>query len=163
MPRVRSVRVPRGAMRWVYRLPIVPYRLGLGRLLGRRFVLLEHMGRKTGRIRHAVLEVLRWDESTGACLVSSGFGDASAWYRNLLARPRARIQSGGRAWEVSARVLPPLEAEREISGYALRYPRALQGVARLVGWELDGTEDDRRAFAADLRILELRPAGRDAA
>jgi hypothetical protein len=40
------------------RAPIWFYRLGLGGLLGHRFVLLTHTGRNSGRPRQVVLEVV---------------------------------------------------------------------------------------------------------
>ncbi len=38
------------------RAPIGPYRIGLGGLLGRRFLLLEHVGRRSGLPRHTVID-----------------------------------------------------------------------------------------------------------
>ena len=155
MPRVREGAIPRGLTRNLYRFPITLYRIGLGRLLGRRFLLLEHVGRNSGLPRHAVLEVIRRDAGTGTWYVSSGFGEASDWYRNLVATPRARVESAGETRDVVARVLPKEEAEHEILEYARHYPRSVRAVSRLMGWELDGSDDDLRAFAGELRIVAL--------
>jgi hypothetical protein len=43
-------------------LPIHLYRYNLGRLLGYRFLLLTHRGRKTGILHQTVLEVILYDQ-----------------------------------------------------------------------------------------------------
>lgn len=48
---------PRGLLRLGFRLPIWLYRLNLGWILGERFLLLTHTGRKSGLVRQTVIEV----------------------------------------------------------------------------------------------------------
>ncbi|WFR73002.1 hypothetical protein P9209_03930 [Prescottella defluvii] len=48
---------PTGWKRRFFRMPITLYRWHLGALLGHRFVLVEHVGRRSGRTRQVVLEV----------------------------------------------------------------------------------------------------------
>jgi hypothetical protein len=43
--------------RFMMRAPIALYRVGLGGLLGKRFLLLEHTGRKSGLTRRTALEI----------------------------------------------------------------------------------------------------------
>jgi monovalent cation:H+ antiporter, CPA1 family len=68
---------PRGMPRWLARLPLGLYHAGLGGLLGQRFLMLTHTGRKSGQPRQAVLEVVRYDEATGTVIIVSGFGPQS--------------------------------------------------------------------------------------
>jgi hypothetical protein len=51
-------RPPKGLLRLMLRLPIWLYRLRLGWLLGNRFLLLTHVGRKTGLPHQTVVEVV---------------------------------------------------------------------------------------------------------
>ncbi len=46
--KVKEIHPPRGLARIGFRIPIILYRLGLGGLLGTRFLLLTHTGRKSG-------------------------------------------------------------------------------------------------------------------
>jgi hypothetical protein len=46
--KIKDVRPPRGLVGLAFRLPIWFYRLGLGGLLGTRFVLLTHTARRSG-------------------------------------------------------------------------------------------------------------------
>ena len=55
----RQPKLPSGFSRLMFRLPIYLYKVGLGGLLGGRFLLLNHVGRKSGQPRQAVVEVVR--------------------------------------------------------------------------------------------------------
>jgi deazaflavin-dependent oxidoreductase (nitroreductase family) len=157
MRKLREVPLPAGFTRFLGRLPIALYRVRLGWLLGRRFLLLEHRGRRSGRRRETVLEVIRHDRERW--WVASGWGERTQWLRNLRATPGARIRCGREAVRVEARVLSQAEAEHELVVYGRRHPRAARGVARALGWESDAGEADMRAFASVVRVVELRRAG----
>jgi len=86
--------LPRGWFRLLLRFPILIYRLKLGWLLGRRFLLLTHTGRKSGGAYATVLEVLRYDQDSHHCIIASGWGTRSQWYRNVLNDPRIRYTVG---------------------------------------------------------------------
>jgi len=147
----------------MYRAPIWLYRLGLGRLLGSRFLLLIHRGRKTGATRRTVLEVVKHDPEEGVYFVASGFGEGSHWYRNLRATPDARIQVAGSTVEVRGSVLETAEAEEVLVDYGRRNPRSAHFVAGLMGYRMDGSDADLRALAEIVPIvaLRVRPVSRD--
>jgi deazaflavin-dependent oxidoreductase (nitroreductase family) len=147
---------PSGISLAVYRVPIWLYRLGLGRLLGQRFLLLIHRGRKTGATRRAVLEVVKHDPEEDVYFVASGFGEGSHWYRNLQATPRARIQVAGRTLEVQGHGLETAEAEQVLVDYGRRNPRSARFVAGLMGYRMDGSDADLRALARIVPIVALR-------
>jgi hypothetical protein len=88
-PNLRWLRSkPTGASRLAFRLPIYLYRLDLGWLLGHRFLLLVHRGRRSGLLHEAVLEVLLHDPATRESVVLSARGEKADWYRNVGAQPR---------------------------------------------------------------------------
>lgn len=92
---------PRGLLRLGLRLPVWLYRLRLGRLLGRRFVMVTHTGRKSGRQHQTVLEVVRYDPATGVVVVASGWGEKADWFRNILKHRRwwsISVTAGSRPW-----------------------------------------------------------------
>lgn len=132
--RVGPARPPRGALRVLLRLPIWCYRAGLGRLFGDRLVLLHHCGRKSGRPRLAVLEVIRRDERAGTYYVVSGWGEESQWVRNVMARPDVVIQTGRRLVSARAVRLPADQGAEEIVAYARCHPVAFRWIARWLGW-----------------------------
>src|SRR5699024_10327770 len=94
--------------RRVARAPIALYRLGLGGLLGRRFVLLEHRGRRTSRIRQVVLETISVDPEV--IHVVSGYGEQAQWLRNVRTDPRVRVTCvWARPRAARAQILPAAE------------------------------------------------------
>ena len=106
------------------RAPIWIYRAHLGFLFGSRLLMLEHIGRKTGRPRQVVLEVFG-RPAPNTYIVPSGFGDRAQWFRNVQANPRVRVNAGGRRpAPATARVLGHEEADQALAAYRRRHPRA---------------------------------------
>ena len=148
---------PRGLLRWAFRLPIVFYRLRLGWLLGHRFLLLTHRGRTTGKLRQAVLEVVRYDPATHESAVLSAYGDRADWYRNLLAHPAVEVQTGRDRYVPQWR---PLDADERLAAlriYSRRYRRMFRAVMRFLGYSYDGTEAGLRALADAAVMVAFRP------
>ncbi len=85
---------PAGILRLAFRMPVNLYRLGLGRMLGHRFLFLIHRGRKSDLLREMVLEVIRYDPTTRETVVLSGWGERSDWYRNIEASPALEVRTG---------------------------------------------------------------------
>ncbi|WP_129842209.1 nitroreductase family deazaflavin-dependent oxidoreductase [Streptomyces sp. RFCAC02] len=151
--------LPTGWRRFLFRLPIRLYRARLGWLLGRRLLLLEHVGRKSGRTRQVVIEVVARDVPHGpSWTVASGFGPRAAWYRNLRATPRVTIQVGARRHDVVARFLPPDEGAELMAGYAARNPRLARRLSAFMGFRLaDGSPDEFRRVGRSIPFVRLEP------
>ncbi|HKI54146.1 MAG TPA: nitroreductase family deazaflavin-dependent oxidoreductase, partial [Anaerolineales bacterium] len=94
-------RPPSKALRFGLRLPIFLYRIKLGWLLGDRFLMLTHTGRKSGLPRHTVIEVVKHDKETDTYYVVSGWGEKSDWYRNIRKTPQVTVQSGRRKFQTT--------------------------------------------------------------
>jgi deazaflavin-dependent oxidoreductase (nitroreductase family) len=162
--RVREVEPPSGLARLAFRLPIWFYRIGLGRLLGDRFLELTHIGRKTGLPRHTVLEVVRHDKQSGIYTIAVGFGQHSDWYQNIMANPHVEVRSGGEHIQALAVPLSEEEAGDELVKYAHEHPLAFREIIEFMGYRVDGTEADIHALGGLIRLfaLKLTSAGRSA-
>lgn len=154
--------------RWfrrIARAPVVLYRWNLGWVLGHRFMLLVHSGRRTGLERRTVLEVVRYDAETGAVVVMSGFGRRSDWYRNIQAHPARMVVVGRRSFRPVHRDLTVEEASDALADYERRnriVAPIIRGVlSRLVGWRYDGTEESRRRLVQERPIVLFAPADED--
>jgi deazaflavin-dependent oxidoreductase (nitroreductase family) len=148
---------PTGWRRALFRLPIICYRLGVGWVLGTRFVLINHVGRRTGHLHTAVVEVVDHDPDADTCTVASGFGPSADWYRNLLATPDVTIQIGRRTIPVTARALSDDEGADAMAGYAAAHPRTARRIARFMGFEVDGTERDYREVGRAVPFVRFAP------
>ncbi len=154
--KIKEVTPPRGLARLLFRLPIWLYRLGLGGLLGDRFMLLTHIGRKSGLKRHTMLEVVRYDKEKNTFIAAAGFGPQSDWYRNIHVNPHVTVQTSQHTWQMTAYFLKPEQAGKELLDYAQRYPLALRELSRFMGYRLDGTQDDIRAMGHALPMVAFK-------
>ena len=158
--KVGNVKRPsRGFRRWLFRAPIWLYKVGLGGLMGKRFLLLNHVGRKTRLPRQAVVEVAHYDPASDTYTIASGWGKSADWYKNLLKTPQITIQIGRKKMAVTAVPLTPEQSGNAMVEYARRYPVAARTLTkRLIGYETDGTDDDYRALGHDVvPFIALQP------
>ena len=110
--------------RRLMRAPIWIYKARAGALFGSRILMLEHIGRKSGAPRYAVLEVVG-HPTPDTYTVASGFGRKAQWFRNIQANPRVRVFAGSHAPSpATARVLDQHEADDALAAYRRRHPRA---------------------------------------
>ena len=148
---------PSGLLRLCLRLPIWLYRLRCGWVLKGRFLLLTHIGRRSGLPRQTVLEVVHHDRATGTYFIASGWGEKSGWFRNLQRTPTVVVTIGRRHFAAAARCLSGDEAARILLVYAQRYPRAFRALAKLmVGRRLHGTEQDCHLLAQSVPLVALQ-------
>jgi deazaflavin-dependent oxidoreductase (nitroreductase family) len=155
--KISEPKLPHGLARLAFRLPIWLFRAHLGWILGNRFVLLTHTGRKSGLLRQTVLEVVRYDRSSGICVVASGWGMKSAWSKNISANPRIVFQIRSKRTAAIAERLSPEAGATELFDYAHRYPLALQELSRFMGYKLDGTDEDIRALGRIIPLFIFKP------
>lgn len=153
-------RVLRRSFRYVNRVMVMLWRLGLGRWINvwpsgsGRIMVITHLGRRSGR---RFRTPLNYAEIDGDIYCTAGFGSVSDWYRNVLANPHVEVWLPGRSWtgtveDVSSHPLR-VSLLREVlvaSGFAA--PAAGVPVRRLSDEELA----DR---TADYQLLRIRRTG----
>jgi deazaflavin-dependent oxidoreductase (nitroreductase family) len=151
----------KAALLYFLRLPIYLYRWRLGRLLGHRFLLLNHVGRRTGRRHQTVLEVMEYREDGPEAVVMSGFGRNADWLRNIEARPGEEVIIGSEKFVASHRFLAEEDAINVVKGYERRNwlmaPIIRLVLSRLLGWHYRGSEADRRRLVKQLPLIAFRP------
>lgn len=146
---------PRGLKAIPWRLPIWIYRLGLGGLMGKRFLLLSHQGRRTGLQRQTVLEIIQSKPAKGEYFVVSGFGTRSHWYKNIKENPSIIIQVGKKVMQATAEQLSPEDASHQMLEYTQKYPGNLKALAKLIGYELEHTKEGYLAFGRDIPVFRF--------
>ncbi|MFD8563667.1 nitroreductase family deazaflavin-dependent oxidoreductase [Streptosporangium canum] len=146
---------PSGLRRALWRLPIHLYRVGLGRLLGGRVMLLTHVGRLSGKPRHAVIEVVEHDAR--GYVAASGFGPRADWYRNITKTPDVVLHVGGRISPAVARPLPAEEGGDIMARYAPRHPAAARRLCAIMGFAVDGSVEDYREVGRHIPFVRFVP------
>jgi deazaflavin-dependent oxidoreductase (nitroreductase family) len=144
---------PTGLFKWILHVPVYLFKLGLGFLMGDRFVLLTHEGRKSGRTYQTPLEVVQHDEVSGEYIVSSGTGPNADWYRNIAAKPATRIQVRNESWVPTQRLLDYTEAASRFKRYEQEHPKTAFRLLQSMGNSYDGTDEGRREMMADMPMV----------
>ena len=150
-------RKPTGFLKWAYDLPRWLYRWRLGWVGGHRFLMVTHLGRKTGRTRQTVLEVAHYDPATRECVVAAAYGSRSDWYQNIHAHPALLVQVGRARYTPVQRDLSPEETLFYLRDYERRYPRAFRWFMHRL-YAYDGTETGLRELAQRMPAVAFRPA-----
>ena len=154
------------ALRQVFRAPVYLYRWNFGWMLGHRFLLLIHIGRRTGLCRHTVLEVMEYRKEGPEAVVMSAFGRSADWLRNIEATPSPVVVIGSRRFIAAYRSLDEEDAMRVVAGYEHRnrlITRVIRLVlSRLLGWNYDGSQSARRRLVKQLPVLAFRAASHSA-
>jgi deazaflavin-dependent oxidoreductase (nitroreductase family) len=150
---------PNRVLGFVLRLPSYLYRLRLGGLLGHRFLLLTHRGRKSGLTRRTPLEVLHYDPHSRESVVLSAWGKKADWYRNIEASPPLEVETGGKRYLPAPRFLTTEDAYVVITEYAIRHPLAARVLERAFGYPVTRSAASRRAFADSVVLVAFRPRG----
>ncbi|MFZ5909159.1 MAG: nitroreductase family deazaflavin-dependent oxidoreductase [Chloroflexota bacterium] len=144
---------PRGWKANLWRAPIWFYRMGLGGLLGKRFLLLNHVGRKSGQSRQAVIEVVKIDAQTDTYYSVSGFGEKAHWFQNIMHTPDVDIQVGGRKMSAHAERLSMGDGEAILADYAYHHPTALRELSKILNIPYDGSPESVHAMARALPVV----------
>jgi deazaflavin-dependent oxidoreductase (nitroreductase family) len=135
--------------RRLLRAPLALWRLGLGPVAGRVWMVVTTTGRSSGLPRHTVVYPHVLGDRT---YLWCPYGGRSQWYRNLVADPVARVQSHRGTRVVRA---VPLADEAEV----MEVVRALRrfGRAWFDGYlASQGLADDDEELAHNWQRLHLR-------
>ncbi len=142
-----------GPMTWrvlneLFRVHTLAYRLTHG-VLGHRFpvgppyLLLDHVGARSGERRTSPLVYVRDGDDLVIVASKGGHPRHPAWFHNLRANPETTVQVGSDRRDVRARVAAPPERER-------LWPRVVATYRGYEGYQR------RSAREIPLVVLELR-------
>jgi deazaflavin-dependent oxidoreductase (nitroreductase family) len=140
----------------LFKLPVFLYRLRLGWLLGKRFLLLTHVGRHSSKVRRTVLAVLRFDEKTKEIYAVSAW-QGSDWYSNIQAAPALQVESGFVRYVPEQRTLSPEEITTTFIAYRQQHPLFSRLICRIPGWKWDSSDEEFLELARTLRGVAFRP------
>jgi deazaflavin-dependent oxidoreductase (nitroreductase family) len=142
---------------WVSRWSLPLYRLRLGWLLGHRFMLITHVGRRSGKTRRTCVMVLRFDARSGEAFVAAGSPRAD-WYLNIHASPAVGVAVGARRYRPVQRFLTAEEIA-QVLAWSRDHQRFRAWVQSLFfGWPWPPADEDLRRLAGSLGGVAFGPA-----
>lgn len=142
----------------IFRIPLPLYQHGLGWVFRHAFLLLNHRGRRSGRVYQTALKVLTYDPTTREAIVFSAWGDETDWMRNIRATPALKVTIARESYAPAQRFLSEAEAFQVVTGYRRRYPAKFRMLCWLMGWGRLTSDEAIRAFVCAHQFVALRPA-----
>lgn len=139
------------------KLPLILYKARLGWLLGHRFALLTHRGRRSGKTYRTVLAVLRFDPRTREIAAISAWS-GSQWFKNIVAAPPLSVETGRVHYVPLHRFLTASEIASLFEEYREKRPVFSRMVCRIPGWKWDASHEELLDLANELRGVVLSPA-----
>lgn len=155
--KLSQTKSPTGLLKFFFKIPILAYRSGMGFMMGKRFIYVEHLGRKSNKVRKSVLEIIRYDSKNDVYYVASGYGNKSDWFKNIKHNPSVDIQVGFRKMKANVEFLSVEKTEVEIRDYAKRHPKAITQLAKLIGYRLTGSDEELTMLSKRWPVLAFHP------
>ena len=111
-----KIEQPPGRLLWmINRIPTWMFKLGMSKWLGKRFVMIVHRGRKSGKLNTVILEWADGDPDSGRVVYVSAYGK-SQWYRNLEHASAVRLITNGKTYLTPRHeFLGPEETEKAVA------------------------------------------------
>lgn len=142
--------------KWLFKLPILQYRLGLGWMIGRYVLLLTTTGRKTGNPRQTPLEY-EYDKAHDRYRIAAGWGGNTDWYRNIKANPKVHVQVGRKEFDAVAEMASDEEVAQFMMYVSKRHPRMDATWNRWSDKPVDGTFESYVRAAKFFPSVWLKP------
>lgn len=141
---------------WISRWALPLYHLHLLWLVGPRFLVLTHRGRRTGVLHRTCVLVIHEDRHTGELLVVAGDRHAD-WYRNTLAASPTEVAVGHRRFRPAMRLVGREELLRRLVTCRREHRLTARVQAAFFGWPWPATPAQLGALADRLGGVGLRP------
>ncbi|HVM73074.1 MAG TPA: nitroreductase family deazaflavin-dependent oxidoreductase [Anaerolineales bacterium] len=142
--------------KWVFRIPVLYYKLGLGWMLGKRFLLLMTIGRKTGKLHYTALE-FEFNPQEDWYRVSPGWGGNTDWYKNILHNPHVTVQVGRQEFIALAEPVVSEEVAESLRTISRRHPGMSKVWNRWSDVPVDGSFESYLHAAYFFPSVRLRP------
>lgn len=129
------------------------YLHGFGRLIGWIIILLEHRGRRTGKI---YLTPLQYENVHGIIHIGAGRGSKADWYQNILVNPDIRVFIKHRRFKGIAEPITDEEKKVEFLQERFKHHPLMMGLMmRLHKYPMHPDLKQLRDLASTLAIVAL--------
>lgn len=153
---------PRGLLKLFFKMPLYLHKLGfvwwIEKFTGAQWMLITTIGRKTGKPRQVMVDVMKYNKETDTYYVDAAYGTRADWVRNIKANPIFHAQVGRRKFEARAYELTVEEGEEMLVAFYRRVPRYARAVMSLGGLKVRD-EAELRQMARKLMLLAIKPQG----
>lgn len=147
---------PGPCMKFIFKLPILQYQLGLQAPIAAQILILTTTGRKSGKKKRTALGY-GYDPNLNAYSVMTGWGGKSDWYLNALKDPRVEIWTGKKKYQALAKKVPKEFAVEQMKKLIAINPYAPGMLGKLAGKPFDGSDAWFQQMVETFPSLEFIP------
>jgi deazaflavin-dependent oxidoreductase (nitroreductase family) len=153
---------PRGFLKLFYKAPVFLHKLGfvwwIEKFTGATWMLITTTGRKTGKPRQVMVDVLNYDHDLDTYYIEAAYGGRADWVRNIRANPVFQVQVGKRKFAARATELPPDQNGDLLVAMYRRAPGYTRTVFAVVGVKVNNEEEIRKV-GEKLMLWSVKPEG----
>ncbi|MBI3169067.1 MAG: nitroreductase family deazaflavin-dependent oxidoreductase [Chloroflexi bacterium] len=150
---------PNTFLKFFFKVPLFMHKLGFGgweRLIGAQWMRIITIGRKTGKPREAMVDVMDYDQAADTYYIEAAYGSRADWFKNIKANPIFEAQVGRRKFKACAEELNGKDTGEMLVQFFRRKPVYTRSVMAMVGMKFKD-EDELREIGKDLTLLAVKP------
>ena len=150
---------PSWILKFFFKVPVWIHKLGFGgweRLIGAQWMLITTVGRKSGKPRDAMVDVMDYDAASDTYFIEAAYGSRADWYRNMQANPIFDARVGRRKFKARAMPLSNEGAGELMVQFYRKKPAYTRSVMAMVGMKFEN-EEQLRTLGSKLTLLAVKP------
>lgn len=154
---------PNAPLKFFFKFPLLLHKIGLGgweKIIGAEWMLIATTGRKTGKRRETLVDVMDYDKANDVYYIEAAYGARADWYRNIKKTPVFEAQVGRRKFKAAANELDEKNIGEMLVRFFRRKPAYTRSVMAMVGMKFKD-EDELREMGKRLTLLAVKPLSRD--
>lgn len=139
------------------------HKIGFGgweKLIGAEWMLISTVGRKTGKRRDSLVDVMDYDPATDTYYIEAAYGTRADWFKNIKASPVFDAQVGRRKFKAQAQELNAADTGETLVRFFRRKPAYTRSVMAMVGINFKD-EDELLGLGKNLILLAVKPLTSD--
>lgn len=150
---------PNRLLKFFFKIPVWLHKMGLGGwecLIGAQWMLITTAGRKTGKRREVMVDVMDYNKATDTYYIEAAYGAHADWFRNIQSNPIFEAQVGRRKFKARANAISSEGAGEMLVQFYRRKPAYTRSVMAMAGMKFKN-EDDLRVIGEGLTLLAVKP------
>lgn len=150
---------PTPLQKYFFKIPLFMHKLGFGgweRLIGAQWMLIATTGRKTGKRRETLVDMMDYNPTTDTYYIEAAYGSHADWFKNIQANPLFNAQVGRRKFIAQAEILNEGDTGEILVQFFRRKPAYTRSVMAMVGMKFKD-EDELRVLGKNLTLLVVKP------
>ena len=150
---------PSALLKFFFKTPLLMHKLGFGgweRLIGAQWMLITTIGRKTGKRRETMVDVMDYNEANDTYYIEAAYGTRADWYKNIQSNPIFEAQVGRRKFKAHAGALTTEGAAELLVRFYRQKPAYTRSVMAMAGMKFKD-ENELREMGKNLTLLAVKP------